>query len=696
MKKRGIFFWVKVILAEVILLVTLFYIAGFFIKNITMESPDKLLSAYMEHIPLQEYNEMYNMIDVQASGNTSQEYFIKRNSAIYQGIGMQNMKIEIISYNEREMSVKYRTTFDTDAGETSFINNAVFTKSKSGYKLIWDDSLVLPGLRSMDKARVSVIKAKRGKILDRNGYIIAGNGTVSVAGIVPGKIKDRNKTFKKIAHLLGIKKTEIKKKLSAGWVKDGLFVPLKTIPKIKEADLLPGIQDKKVLKEKARQEKLLEIPGVIISEKEAREYPYGKATAHLAGYVQNVTADDLEKHKGEGYSANSVIGRSGAEALFESKLKGQDGCRIYITDAEGREKEEVAYKPVQHGQDIKLSVDINLQTALYNQFKDDKSCSVAMNPYTGEVLALTSTPSYDSNSFITGMSEKEWKRLNNDKDMPMYNRFRQAWCPGSSFKPVIAAAGLETGTTSWSEDYGNEGLKWQKDLSWGSYYITTLHATNPAILENALVNSDNIYFAKAALRAGAGQMKDFLLKLGFNEELPFEIKMAKSQFSNTEDIETEIQLADTGYGQGEVLINPLHLVCIYSAFLNKGNIVKPHLLYEKKAEAEYWVYGAFGSKVAERVLNGLIKVVNDPAGTGYAAHMDNILLAGKTGTAEIKASKDDNSGTELGWFTVFTTENTRQAVIISSMAEDVKGRGGSSYVVHKDSQVLRQWLGCNN
>ncbi|MFG6328538.1 MAG: penicillin-binding transpeptidase domain-containing protein [Lachnospiraceae bacterium] len=692
MKKRGVLFWIKVILSEVVLSVVLFYIAGFLLKGNVWKKPDELLVAYMRHIPLKEYKEMYKMIDVQASGNTSKEYFIKRNSAIYQCIGMQNMKIEIISYNEEQLSVKYKTTFDTDAGEASFINNAVFARNKDGYKLIWDDSLVLPGLCSTYKTRVSAIKAKRGKILDRNGYTIADNGIVSVAGIVPGRIKNRKKTLKKIAGLLGMKKTDIKKKLSASWVRDGLFVPLKMLPKIKETDLLSGSLDSKVIKEKERQEKLLEIPGVMISGKEAREYPYGKATAHLTGYVQNVTADDLEKHKGEGYSSSSVIGRSGAEALFESKLRGSDGCRIYITDAEGKEKEEIAYKPVQHGQDIKLSVDIKLQMALYNQFKEDKSCSVAINPYTGEVLALVSTPSYDSNSFVTGMSSKEWEMLNNDKDQPMYNRFRQAWCPGSSFKPVIAAAGLETGTTIWSEDYGNEGLSWQKDLSWGSYYITTLHATSPAVLDNALVNSDNIYFAKAALRIGADKLEDFLLRLGFNEELPFETRMAKSQFSNTNNIETEIQLADTGYGQGQVLINPLHLACIYSAFLNNGNIVKPHLLYKKKAKTEYWISGAFGKETADKVLDGMVKVVNDPAGTGYAAHMDNILLAGKTGTAEIKASKEDNSGTELGWFTVFTTENTKQAVMITSMAEDVKGRGGSGYVVHKDSQVLRQWL----
>ena len=131
-----------------------------------------------------------------------------------------------------------------------------------------------------------------------------------------------------------------------------------------------------------------------------------------------------------------------------------------------------------------------------------------------------------------------------------------------------------------------------------------------------------------------------MIRLGFNEELPFEIKMAESQYSNTEGIETEIQLADSGYGQGQLLVNPLHMACIYSAFCNEGNVIKPYLVYQNEAEAEYWIPGAFSNETASRVLEGTKKVVNNPNGTGYAAHRDDIILAGKTGTAEIKESKE--------------------------------------------------------
>lgn len=470
-------------------------------------------------------------------------------------------------------------------------------------------------------------------------------------------------------------------------------MPIQTIPKVQETERLTPEPDEGTLRELERQEKLLAIPGVMLSDTQVRAYPAGEAAAHLTGYVQSVTAEDLEKHTGEGYTAGSVIGRTGMESLFEKELRGQNGCTISITDAAGNEKEVLACIPVRHGKDIRLTIDAGLQTALYEQFKEDKSCSAAIHPYTGEVLALVSTPSYDSNDFIMGLSDAQWTALNEDENRPLYNRFRQAWCPGSTLKPITAAIGLESGAIDPAEDYGSEGLSWQKDASWGAYYVTTLHTYEPVIMENALIYSDNIYFAKAALKIGAQEMEDSLTRLGFHKELPFEIKMAESQYSNTEGIETEIQLADSGYGQGQVLVNPLHMACIYSAFCNEGNIIKPYLVRQEEAAAGYWIPEAFSKETAARVLEGTKKVVNDSNGTGYAARRDDVVLAGKTGTAEIKVSKEDTTGTELGWFAVYTAEETAERpILLISMVEDVKDRGGSTYVVEKDRQVLEQWF----
>lgn len=664
-------------------------------KQNTLVSPEELLVEYMSHIPEQEYEEMYAMLNIEASRNISQDDFVKRNSAIYEGIEVDNMEIEVTAYDEERKAVTYQTSFDTVAGNISFENEAIFLKGEDGYKLAWDDSLIFPELGSTDKVKISTTQANRGGILDRNGRVLAGKGVASSVGIVPGKLEDRDEAIQQIAELLEIESEVIEKKLSAKWVKEDSFVSIKTIPKVAEIELMKIEQDEEVLKENERQEKLLEIPGVMISDTEVREYPLGEAAAHLVGYVQSVTAEDLENHAGEGYTANSVMGKSGMEGLFEKELKGQNGSSIYIVDSAGNKKAELASIFVQDGKDIQLTIDADLQRSLYAQFKEDKSCSVAMNPYTGEVLALVSTPSYDNNDFIMGLSNEQWTALNEDENKPMYNRFRQVWCPGSTFKPIIAAIGLESGAIDPMEEYGNEGLSWQKDSSWGSYYVTTLHTYEPVILENALIYSDNIYFAKAALKIGADQLMQSLNQIGFNQELPFDIKMSESQYSNMDKIETEIQLADSGYGQGQILVNPLHLASIYTAFLNDGNMIKPYLHADGgSTSSEIWIKDAFSPQIVSEVMEGLEGVVNNPEGTGYGACREDIRLAGKTGTAELKATKEDTSGTEIGWFTVFTTDrDTKNPILLISMVENVKDIGGSGYVVEKDKAILDEYLG---
>ena len=696
-KTRSRLLWIAIAVIGIAAVISAVCVAGMLAtKENAWKTPEELLVEYMDHIPKQEYEEMYAILNIEASRNISQDDFVKRNSAIYEGIEVDNMEIEVTAYDEERKAVTYQTSFDTVAGNISFENEAIFLKGEDGYKLAWDDSLIFPELGSTDKVKISTTQANRGGILDRNGRVLAGKGVASSVGIVPGKLEDRDEAIQQIAELLEIESEVIEKKLSAKWVKEDSFVSIKTIPKVAEIELMKIEQDEEVLKENERQEKLLEIPGVMISDTEVREYPLGEAAAHLVGYVQSVTAEDLENHAGEGYTANSVMGKSGMEGLFEKELKGQNGSSIYIVDSAGNKKTELASIFVQDGKDIQLTIDADLQRSLYAQFKEDKSCSVAMNPYTGEVLALVSTPSYDNNDFIMGLSNEQWTALNEDENKPMYNRFRQVWCPGSTFKPIIAAIGLESEAIDPMEDYGNEGVSWQKDSSWGSYCVTTLHTYEPVILENALIYSDNIYFAKAALKIGTEEMESSLTELGFNEEIPFDIKMAKSQYSNTENIEPEIQLADSGYGQGQVLVNPLHMACIYSAFCNEGNIIKPYLVYQAEATVTFWMPGAFSKETAKQVLEGTKKVVNDSHGTGYAAHRDDIVLAGKTGTAEIKASKDDTSGTELGWFAIYSTEETvEHPILIISMVEDVKGRGGSGYVVKKDSAVLEDWFHSN-
>ena len=237
------------------------------------------------------------------------------------------------------------------------------------------------------------------------------------------------------------------------------------------------------------------------------------------------------------------------------------------------------------------------------------------------MLALVNTPSYDNNDFILGMSQEKWDALNGDEANPMLNRFRQRFAPGSSFKPITGIIGLSTGALSPGENFGEDaaGLSWQKDASWGRYTVTTLHGYSPVNLDNAFIYSDNIYFARAALKIGYEDFMAGLDALGFNRKVPFEITLAQAQYSNTEKIETEIQLADSGYGQGQVLINPIHLAALYTMFPNRGTVIKPYILYRDDPAPEAWIENACTPENAEIVENALVQVISSEHGTGRKA-----------------------------------------------------------------------------
>lgn len=660
------------------------------------------LEAYTEALNQREYGTMYRLLDEESRRETDEETFTERNGKIYEGIEAENITVEILSEgNENRtsgrttQSVTYQMTMDTLAGEVSFRQTAVFHKDgREDYLLSWNDGLIFPNLQEEDKVRVETLNAQRGSIYDRNGILLAGQGVVSSVGLVPGKMSGEPEDLQRLAELLDTTVDAIQNKLSASWVKDDSFVPIR---EIKKSGLDMEVLGKASMNEPSSDSlagQLLEIPGVMVTDASERVYPLGEAAAHLVGYVQNITAEELEEHEGEGYTTSSVIGKSGVESLYEEELRGSSGCQIMIVDEDGADKELVLRKEAVDGTDITLTVDAELQRQLYEVYQEDQSVSVAMNPRTGEVLALVSTPAYDNNLFVLGMSENTWNAIRENEAQPMLNRFRATFVPGSSFKPIIAGIGLSTGTLDAEEDMGAAGTSWQKDESWGNYYVTTLHGTDPANLENAMVLSDNIYFARAALNMGQETLTEQLDRLGFNERVPFDIWTTESTYANEEGEWTEIQLADSGYGQGQILVNPLHLAAMYSAFVNGGDMIEPYLRVTEDRQPMVWVENAFTEEAAETVKNDMIQVVEQPEGTAHGCRMEGVTLAGKTGTAEIKDSQEDTDGTELGWLGILTPDREMEdSFLLMTMVQDVRDRGGSGYVVSKTMEVLPGILG---
>ena len=662
----------KVMICIVLFIIAIIIVVLGIILSLKKSNPETIWQKYIGYLNEKKYEEMYDMITQESKNNISQEEFISRNKNIYEGIDASNLRIEIQNIEDEKGNIKnisYNFKMDTEAGEIKFTNNVRLKKDKKqGYLVNWSHNLIFPQLNSTDKVRIKTIKPERGEILDKDGKLLAGKGSVSSIGIVPGKLgEDKETNIEKIGNLLGISIESINKSLSANWVKADSFVPIKKVS----------------TSETQLKERLLQIPGVKISSADSRVYPLGEASAHLIGYVQNITSEELEQNKGKGYDNNSLIGKTGLEKQYEERLRGKSGVEIYIEGEDGSRKSDIANIQVQNGENIKLTIDSSIQSKLYNELKDNKGLFVVMEPTTGAILALVSTPSYNSNDFVLGMSTDKWNSIKDNPNNPLLVRYLQTWCPGSTFKPVTGAIGLNTSSLGIDDTFTYSGLSWKKDNSWGDYNITTLTAYNGAKnLRNALIHSDNIYFAQATLQIGKDNFIKGLKDIKFGENIDFELSANKSQYSNSDDIKSETQLADSGYGQGQILVNPIHMASIYSAFANDGNMVKPYLEEKDENKVEFLVENAFSKETANIIKVDLIQVVENPEGTASDMKVSGRTIAGKTGTAELKGSKGEEAET-IGWFNCFTADNDKNQLLIVSMVEDGRSLGGSHYLIKK-------------
>lgn len=650
-------------------------------KNAAKTAFDSYVNAWNK----KDYSSMYKSLSTDSKSSITEKDFIQKYKNIYNGIEVTKISIQpqypqsLNPDNEGKLSIPFNITMSTAAGNIKFTNTASLKKetinNTENWTIIWSNKMIFPDLGNDDKVRIDIKSGKRGEIQDNKGTYLAKNGTVNEVGIVPGKLSSNAADSKnQIAQILNTTSAAIDKKLSASYVKPDMFIPI--------ADISKDSTDKVAA--------LLHIPGVKINDKAARVYPLKEKAAQLIGYVQQINADELSKQKGQGYNENSIIGKAGLEKIYEKDLKATNGGEIYIVDKNGDRKKTIAKKEPKNGTDLKLTINADIETSLYNELKDDSGAGVALQPKTGEVLALVSTPSYDPNDFVLGMSADEWKSLNDNPKKPLTNKFQATFAPGSTFKPITAAIGLKTGKLNKDAVKNISGLKWQKDSSWGSYYVTRDESySEPANLLNALVHSDNIYFAQTTLDIGKDTFASEVKNFGVGESIPFEYGLTSSQLAGTDSIKSDTQLADSGYGQGEVLMNPLQLATIYTSFVNNGNIVNPYLKVGSKNASKMWKTNVFSSDIAQTILNDLTQVVANPEGTGHGAYNANIPIAGKTGTAEIKASQSDTTGTENGWFVGVNTNDPK--LLVLEMVEDVKNRGGSHYVVPKVGDIFNQY-----
>lgn len=640
----------------------------------TEHEPEELadvVAAYLSDWQRGDYPGMFERLTPASQSGMTEQQFADRYKTLYEKLEASNMRIEALSdksmksqneaVNASVRGFDYRVRMDTVAGPIEFEQHGRVRKTLDGsetrWLIEWQPSLIFPNLQEGDTIRVQVATGERGELVDRNGNGLAVNGSAPQLGIVPGKLGETAESAKaQIAEKLGITVQEIDRKLGASWVKPDLFVPIAIVSE--------GAQDA-----------FVDIPGVVFYNKKLRVYPLGEAAAHLTGYVGEITAEELEKRKDKGYEVGDYIGKAGLEQVLEDELRGADGIVATIVDKVGNRKAVLAEQPAIPGKTFKLTIDSDLQKTIYNELKTEASSVSAIDPKTGEITALLSTPSYDPNAFVLGVSKTQYNAWNNDPRHPFLNRFSRSYSPGSTFKLVTAAIGLDTKTLDPDEAKPITGLAWAKDKSWGKYYVKRVHAVSPVDLSAALIYSDNIYFAQAALQIGKTKFAEKATGFGIGEKLPILYPFSRSQLANG-SIGSEIQLADSGYGQGQVLITTTHLALIYSALVNDGDIVYPRLERETDLP-KVWKQLAMSPEAAARLKEDLIAAVSRSDGAGHGTYIEGAAIAGKTGTAEIKASKDAE-GAENGWFVGFDANDPK--LLLSVMIENVGGRGGSGYV----------------
>ena len=471
-----------------------------------------------------------------------------------------------------------------------------------------------------------------------------------------------------------------------------------------------------------QQEQLNAVNGVHVDTEHygsKRYYPYGSLLAHTLGYISFATWEEIQTYN-EGrdpndglYTTDSKVGKSGIEKLYERELRGKDGYYFFIRGTDGAVKKVIYRKHKVDGSDVMLTIDFKLQQRTEELLDlvlfgtDTAGAVVVMNPKTGEVNAIASNPSYDLNRFIKGMSGDEYKALEDQENEPLRNRAtRELYPPGSTFKAFTAAAALDTGTVN--ENYVFTGYidnDYWKPTGYGEWpwprikRTRVYHRTEPMNMTNCMLHSDNIYFADVALKIGQEKfIAYFNEKLGMDKSLPYELGAARSQLYSRGSVMDNKMLADSGYGQGQVLVTPLQLAAMFSAFANNGDMPTPRItdgLYVtdgveykciRKSEYSVWMEDAISTNAINKIIPMLQGVVDpNKNGTGRSLRVTNVDVAAKTGSAEIGKDKTRM----YSWFAGFRLNVAQEDERVVIVMLDVPDSGAYSSLKF---QIARELL----
>ncbi|CAN5468418.1 penicillin-binding protein 2 [soil metagenome] len=504
-------------------------------------------------------------------------------------------------------------------------------------------------LRSEEnRLRPIPIAAPRGNIWDRYGEVVATSIPGYSVKLLPGSEELIRETLQDLAPFLGL----------AGTTVDRLMERRRQRPH----DLLDVLDDATYSQVAAIEERRAAFPNLIIVDRPKRYYPAGTAVGHIVGYVSEISRQELEipVFQEAGYRQGRLIGKAGIERQYELSLGGDDGARFVEVDAMGRivnPRSTVGALPPESGEDLRLTLDVELQRYIHSIFPDTmKGAVVAMIPSTGEVLALYSHPNYDPNAFIGGIPPGLWRALNEDEANPLLDRTIAAlYPPASTWKLATAAAGLERGLVQ-----GNTRmpLACRGGMAFEGRYARCWNPRGHGSLDlrGAIQHSCNVYFYQLGIRLGLRNLLDAGTRMGFNSRSGIDLPGEKAPiFPDGVDWYREHfrynppanEVMSVAIGQGPNSQSVLRLAHFYSAIAGNGSAPEPHLVVRPGAGEGS---GAIRMELSEEALRALwegLALVMAPGGTGYMASLERWATYGKTGTAQ------NPHGESHGWFAGF-------------------------------------------
>ncbi|OLP18331.1 penicillin-binding protein 2 [Leptolyngbya sp. 'hensonii'] len=529
-----------------------------------------------------------------------------------------------------------------------------------------------------DNNRIRLIpkQPERGRILDRKGRILAGSRLSHSVFLWPlaQKKAEWPTTIKRLSQILNVPEDQIQKRLEQAGYNSPFLIRVAR-----------GISPAQVT---ALAEYSNSLPGVEVDAEAVRYYPYGDLAAHVIGYTGEISDNDFEKYKSENYRLGDVVGQMGIEAAYEKRLRGTWGGQQVEVNGAGQVVRILGQKPVLPGQDVQLTLDMDLQKAAEAALGNHKGSIVAIDPKNGAILAMVSRPTFDPNLFSTRITDAQWQRLQSE-DHPFVNRALQGFPPASTFKIVTTTAGIESGKFS-----ADTVLMTYPSITVGGIEFGDWNRAGfgPLGFVGAMAWSSDTFFYQIAMGVGDRDLIRWTRRYGFGRKTGVELSAEEAPGLVPDDKWKQQELKEGWFlgdtvnmsiGQGYLQASPLQVAVMFAVPANGGYRVKPHLLKDDEESKNWQDSLNLRPETLRTLQEGLRNVIT--TGTGQALNVSNLPpISGKSGTAE------DFGRESHTWFGAYAPTDKPEIVVVA-FGEN-SGGGGGSFAAPMVRQVLEAYF----